>query len=231
MLNGEPNFWIDGDALPTESYNCNNSEVNSSSMSFKNGQSRGICHSDFNEWFDLPDDYSYAQEFWGELYYKSYGEMTAEQARSQCEADGASLPVPQSILENNFYADLYPDGQIWLGMTTVHDGSEYVCESDEASCADTPLTTTTLDGSAAIFPNWGGVFQYAENTSADGAYAYIDTRNLSQGPWADANYWNNNKSDSDLANAICVFKIPRQYFGNFIFTLYMIHLILYISYI
>ena len=29
----------------------------------------------------------------------------------------------------------------------------------------------------------------------------------------DVNYWNNNKSDSDLANAICVFKIPRQYFA------------------
>ena len=226
MLNGEPNFWIDGDANPTESYNCNNSEVWFSSMSFKNGQSRGICHSEFNEWFDLPDDYSYSQEFWGEFYYKSYGEMTAEQARSQCEADGASLPVPQSILENNFYADLYPDGQIWLGMTTVHDGSEYFCESEgDARCADTPLTTTTLDGSVAIFPNWGDVFQYAENTSAAGAYAYIDTRNLSQGPWSDANFWNNNKSDSDLANAICVFKIPSQYFGIFIFILYIIYLI------
>ena len=152
--------------------------------------------------------------------------MTAEQARSQCEADGASLPVPQSILENNFYADLYPDGQIWLGMTTVHDGSEYFCESEgDARCADTPLTTTTLDGSVAIFPNWGDVFQYAENTSAAGAYAYIDTRNLSQGPWSDANFWNNNKSDSDLANATCVFKIPSQYFGIFIFILYIIYLI------
>ena len=36
-----------------------------------------------NEWFELPDDYSYSQEFWGELYYKLYGDMTAEQARSQ----------------------------------------------------------------------------------------------------------------------------------------------------
>jgi len=185
-------------------------------MSFKNGQSRGICHSEFNEWFDLPNDYSYSQEFWGELYYKSYGEMTAEQARSQCEADGASLPVPQSLMENKFYADLYPDDQIWLGLTTVHDGTDFVdgtCQVNGEGCGLTPVTTSTLDASAAFFTNWGVEFEHAENTSAAGSFAYIDTRNLNRGVYADTNYWNNNKSDSDLANAICVFKIPRQYFA------------------
>ena len=216
MLNGEPNFWLDGDALPTDSYNCNNSEVWSSSMSFKNGQSRGICHSEFNEWFDLPDDYSYSQEFWGELYYKSYGEMTAEEARSQCEADGASLPVPQSLMENTFYADLYPDGQIWLGLTTVHDGTDFVntCQENGDGCGQTPVTTSTLDGSPAFFTNWGDEFQHAENKNAAGSYAYIDKRNLSQGQFVDVNFWNNNKSGSDLANAICIFKIPRKFLNK-----------------
>ena len=141
--------------------------------------------------------------------------MTAEQARSRCEADGASLPVPLSPMENTFYADLYPDGQIWLGLTTVHDGTEYVnaCQENGDGCDLTPVTTTTLDGSPAFFTNWGGGFQHAENKAATGSYAYIDTRNLSHDQWTDANYWNNNKSDSDLANAICVFKIPRKYFA------------------
>ena len=79
----------------------------------------------------------------------------------------------------------------------------------------TPITTSTLDGSAAFFTNWGDEFQHAENTSAAGSYAYIDRRNLSQGQFADVNFWNNNKSDSDLANAVCLFKIPRQYFVIF----------------
>ena len=142
--------------------------------------------------------------------------MTAEQARSQCEADGASLPVPTSSFENTFYADLYPDGQIWLGLTTVHDGTDFVdgtCQVNGEGCGLTPVTTSTLDGSAAFFTNWGDAFEHAENTSAAGSYAYIDTRNLSQGLVSDVNFWNNNKSDSDLANAICVFKIPRQYFA------------------
>ena len=80
-------------------------------------------------------------------------------------------------------------------------------------CGLTPVTTSTLDASAAFFTNWGVEFEHAENTSAAGSYAYIDTRNLNRGVYADTNYWNNNKSDSDLANAICVFKIPRQYFA------------------
>ena len=36
MLNGFPSFWIDGDALPTDAFNCGNSEVWSGSMSFQN---------------------------------------------------------------------------------------------------------------------------------------------------------------------------------------------------
>ena len=128
--------------------------------------------------------------------------MTAEQARVQCESDGASLPVPRSSMENDFYAELYPDGTVWLGLTVTHDG--------------TTVTTNTLDGSAAMYTAWGPDFQYAENTSSQGAYAYIDTRNVfySNVYWnvnlleSDLNYWNNNKTDSDLANAVCVYKIP-----------------------
>ena len=197
MLNGFPSFWIDGDALPTDQFNCVNSEVWSASMSFQNDQSRGICNTNLKEWFDLPDDYSYSQEVWGEFYYKSYGEMTAETARAQCEADGASLPVPRSTNENDFYAALYPSGQVWLGLTTTHDG--------------TTVTTKNLDGTEAGFTNWGTDYIYAENTSAAGAYAYIDTRDLSEGLYADMNRWNNNKANSDLANAVCVYKIPSEY--------------------
>ena len=215
MVNDRPNFWMTTSANSNNPNSgiCKNSEVWSSSISFKNGQSRGICNTEFNEWYDIPDDYLFSQEFWGELYYKSYGEMTAEEARAQCESDGAALPVPGSLFENSFYANLYPEGQIWLGLTTVYD-TDYAaetCQLYDNSC--TPVITSNLEGLAASFTNWGDEFEYAENNSTAGAYAYIDTRNLSQGQFLDLNRWNNNKTDSDLANAVCVLKIPRQYFS------------------
>ena len=167
----------------------------------------------------MANNYSYAQEFWGEFYYRSYGEMTAQEARDRCNRDGASLPVPGSAFENAFYADLYPDGQVWLGLTTVHDGStthEGNCTVDGENCGLKPIITSTFDGSEALFTNWGrdvhddreNEWRFAENTSANGAYAYIDNRQMGLGVFADTNFWNNNKSDSDLANAVCVYKIP-----------------------
>ena len=192
MPNGKPNFWIDSDAQPTEGFNCGNSVVWAASISFQNGQSRGICNINLKEWFDIPIDYSYTQEDWGEIYYKSYGEMTAEYARMQCEADGALLPVPQSSNENDFYAALYPNSLIWLGLTTTYDGQS--------------ITTNNLDGTATIFTNWGPNNIYAEDEFAARAFAYIDTRHSSV--YADMNRWNNNKLSSDLANAVCVYKIP-----------------------
>ena len=109
-------------------------------------------------------------------------------------------------MKNTFYADLYPDGQIWLGLTTVHAGTDFVagtCQENEEDCELTPVTTSSLDGLSAFFTNWGDEFVYAENISAAGAFAYIDTRNLRWGDEIDdVNYWNNNKSDSDLAKAI-----------------------------
>ena len=130
--------------------------------------------------------------------------MTAEATRAQCEADGASLPVPRSINENDFYAALYPTGQVWLGLTTTLDG--------------TTVITKNLDGTEAWFTNWGADYihtedtagAYAEDTSATEAYAYIDIRNLSEGMYADMNRWNNNKANSDLENAVCVYKIPSK---------------------
>ena len=167
---------------------------------------------------DLSTYYSYAQELWGEFYYKSYGEMTAQEARRRCELDGASLPVPRSAFENAFYANLYPNGQVWLGLTTVHDGStdhlNNACQENGENCGLKPVITTTFDGSEVMYSNWGRTdeendeYRFAENTSANGAYAYIDTRNISHGVFADMNFWNNNKLDSDLANPVCVYKIP-----------------------
>ena len=92
--------------------------MSSDSIKFKNAQSlQGFCDSDLNQWFQLPDDYIFAENFWGAVYYKKYGPMTFGEARSKCENDGAALPVPRSSFENDFYAAMYPEEHVWLGLT------------------------------------------------------------------------------------------------------------------
>ena len=176
---------------------CANSGVSSTlafkSMKFKNGIARGICYSD--QWLDLPSDYILAEEFWGAFYHKSYGEMTLWQAEAKCKADGAFLPTPKSLWENAFFADLYPTGQIWLGLTIVRDGTNL---------------ETKRGGNPATFTNWGTDFIYAENIFATWSNAYIDTRNLSLDIFGDLNRWNNNKSKSDVANVVCMKRIPSK---------------------
>ena len=163
------------------------------SMKFKNGIARGICYS--NQWLDVPSDYLLAEEFWGAFYYKSYGEMTIKSAEAACKADGAFLPTPKSLLENAFYADLYPNGQVWLRYKLQRDGTTLM---------------TTSGGDPATFTNWGTDFIYAENIFTKWSNAYIDTRDLSLDLFADLNRWNNNKSKSDVANVVCMKRITSK---------------------
>ena len=162
-------------------------------MKFNNGKARGICYS--NQWLDVPSDYLLAEEFWGAFYYKSYGEMTIKSAEARCKADGAFLPTPKSLLENAFYADLYPNGQVWLRYKLQRDGTTLV---------------TISGGDPATFTNWGTDLIYAEDIFSKWSNAYIDTRNLSQDIFADLNRWNNNKSKSDVANVVCMRRIPSK---------------------
>ena len=194
MVNGHPNFWLDNN-----SPQCREATI-TNKVSFQNGQSRGICHPEFDSLIDLADGYTNSKKFWGEFYYKTYGEMTAEEARAKCEADGASLPVPLSSFENDFYASLYPDGQVWLGLTTTHEGYT--------------LITNTFDGFETGYTAWGNSpgleFMFAQNTSSSGASVYIETLDVQHEVRGDMNYWNNNKGPSDLANTVCVYKIDGK---------------------
>jgi len=78
LFNGIPNFWLGGSSILTD---CGNNGLATTmqftSVIFENGKSRGICNSELNEWFDLPQDYLLSEEFWGAVYYKSYGLLTA----------------------------------------------------------------------------------------------------------------------------------------------------------
>ena len=59
---------------------------------------------------NVPEGYIYSENEWGKLFYKKYGQITWNQGRATCEADGVTptrkifLPVPHSYEENQFYS-------------------------------------------------------------------------------------------------------------------------------
>ena len=66
--------------------------------------------------FNLPDDYKFAANLWGNLFYKPYGDMKHTDAKAQCELDGTSLATPKSDAEKEFLFTLIPDEGIWIGL-------------------------------------------------------------------------------------------------------------------
>lgn len=65
--------------------------------------------------YNLPADYIYTEKEFGTFFYKSRGRQDASRADASCRADGARLPVPRTLAENNFYASL-AGNQVWLGV-------------------------------------------------------------------------------------------------------------------
>ena len=61
-------------------------------------------------------------------------------AKKTCESDGAKLPVPRSIEENNFFGKLAREKNryIWLGINDITKDGEFV----------------DLDGIPISFQNW-----------------------------------------------------------------------------
>ena len=44
----------------------------------------------------FPDDYTFAKESWGKVYYKFFDERNYIDAAKQCRRDGGTLPFPKS---------------------------------------------------------------------------------------------------------------------------------------
>ena len=96
------------------------------------------------------DGYVYSSHDWGRLYTKNYGSMTKADAMAQCAQDGATLPMPLSKEENDFYREIsQSDDHIWIGI------------SDEA----TEGVWLRDDGLQPSFMNW---HEGQPNTGSDG---------------------------------------------------------------
>ena len=84
-----------------------------------------LIHSFDDYLANLPSDYLYASNPWGDSFYKLYGEMNYTAAEVQCKSDGTFLPVPRFEAENNFIADLSNDS-FWIGVNDLQEEGKFV---------------------------------------------------------------------------------------------------------
>ena len=75
---------------------------------------------------NLPADYTYAKNSWGNSFYKIYGANNYGAAKAQCESDGAFLAIPRSEAENDFIAGLIPNEDIWIGINDIANEGTFV---------------------------------------------------------------------------------------------------------
>ena len=77
--------------------------------------------------FNLPIDYAFSENSWGNLFYKVYTiYRNYGDAKAQCESDGAFLATPRSQAENDFLTDLLPNQHIWIGINDIEEEGNFV---------------------------------------------------------------------------------------------------------
>ena len=82
------------------------------------------------------NDYIYSDQNFGKFFYKFYKEMDWNSAKNKCEQDGATLLVPKSIEECQYFASLMSSSlssssEIWLGVNDLANEGEYVDNNNE----------------------------------------------------------------------------------------------------
>ena len=77
--------------------------------------------------FNLPSDYTFSENFWGNLFYKIYStSLNYGNAKAQCESDGTFLAIPRSETENDFFAGLIPNENFWIGINDIEQEGSFV---------------------------------------------------------------------------------------------------------
>ena len=77
--------------------------------------------------FNLPSDYTFSENSWGNFFYKVYTTFRSYNgAKAQCESDGAFLAIPRSQAENDFLTDLLPNDRLWIGINDIEEEGNFV---------------------------------------------------------------------------------------------------------
>ena len=120
--------------------------------------------------FNLPSDYNFAEKSWGNFFYKIYTtKFNYNDAKTQCESDGAFLAIPRSQAENDFLTGLVPNGHIWIGINDIREEGNFIA----------------VDGRDITYTNWYSnqpTGTADDGTDEDGVEIY----NWANGQWNDA---------------------------------------------
>ena len=78
--------------------------------------------------FNLPTDYIFAENSWGNLFYKAYTTgLNYGDAKAQCESDGTLLSIPRSQAENDFILGLFTGwANPWIGINDIEQEGSFV---------------------------------------------------------------------------------------------------------
>ena len=133
---------------------------------------------------NLPSDYIYSHQPFGTFFYKVYDKMDYTSAQNTCKQDGAVLPVPRSIEENEYFGTLGRNHEkhIWLGINDIVNEGEFVDN----------------DGVPISFTNW--------NTNQPDNIGDEDAVELQSAAEHSIDFkWNDIRESSSNAAALCVF--------------------------
>ena len=123
--------------------------------------------------------------------------MNFIQAKEVCEKDGALLALPKSgktsifesnnwkifsESENDFFSNLFYDGNIWIGIQNLKTDNRFVA----------------IDNSSLKFTRW---MPFAPNLKGQSAASICSRDNCESARWVDKNI-------DDDANVICSFMVP-----------------------
>ena len=135
--------------------------------------------------YNLPPDYIYSDQPFGILFFKLYDGMNYLSAQKKCKQDGAALPVPKSMEENEYFGNLGRNQgkHIWLGINDIANEGEFVDN----------------DGQAITFQNWN-----TGNPGNSGPDSNEDAVEL-QAVQSDDFKWNDLSINNDKPSALCVF--------------------------
>ena len=137
--------------------------------------------------YNLPNDYTFAMNSWGNSFYKTYLQgLNYADAKAQCESDGAYLATPRSNAENSFIAGLIPDQTIWIGINDIDEEGSFVA----------------ADGLDVTFTKWYDrqPDNYNHNNGYDEDGATLTER---EGFW-------NDKPVNWRYKFVCLYNIPSQ---------------------
>lgn len=119
--------------------------------------------------YNLPNDYTFASNQWGNSFYKVYRSMTFTAAIAQCKSDGASLAFPRSEAENDFIVGLIPGQNIWIGINDIDQEGKFV----------------SIDGQDISFTKW-----YVPSGQPDNWGNNEDAVHIIGRPGNSLGYWN-----------------------------------------